>query len=277
MDRGREQMSLAARSSRSTGDPAHCGWRWSACALALGLLLGAVPTRCFAAGQPYARVIVENAIVRAGPGLGFRRVYSATRDEVFPIRARSTQGYWFQIELPDATRGWIDGNVVYNHEVGDEEAHGGRFLPWLFAPPPLPGAHGEIAITAGMLAGGGMLAVRPALLLDPAFGFELTGAAAVASGGRLLLATVGPMVNLLPRSPVVPFATLQCGVTASRPNADSFLLKSGGIATMSAGFGLRIGFRYRLTLRLEVRSYVFFQPDRTVSQEELSAGLTVFF
>jgi uncharacterized protein YgiM (DUF1202 family) len=235
------------------------------------------PPRAAAAPQPYARVIVESTIVRAGPGPSFRRVYLAQRDEVFPIRSRATQGYWFQVELPDSTRGWISGDAVYNHEVSSEEAHGGRFLPWLFAPPPLPGAHGEVAITAGLMAHGGMIAVRPALLLDPAFGFELTGAAAVATGGRLLFMTVGPVVNVFPRSPVVPFATLQGGVTASSPNADTFLLKSGGIATMSAGFGLRIGFRYRLTLRLEARSYMFFEPNRTVAQEEFSAGLTVFF
>lgn len=239
--------------------------------------IAARPQRCAAQPQPYARVIVESAAVRAGPGVTFRRVYLAQRDQVFPIHARSTQGYWFQLELPDSTYGWIAGDSVYNMELSDEEAHAGRFLPWLFAPPPLPGAHGEIAITGGMLAHGGMLAVRPAFLLDPAFGFELTGGAAVASGGRLLFATVGPMVNLFPRAPIVPFATLQGGLTDSHPNADTFLLRSGGIATLTAGFGLRIGFRYRLTLRLEARSYVFFQPDRTVSQEELSAGLTVFF
>jgi hypothetical protein len=241
------------------------------------IALALQPAPCAAAAQPYARVIVESTAVRAGPGLGFRSVYLAQRDQVFPIHARSTQGYWFQIELPDSTRGWIEGDTVYNHEVSSDEAHGGRFLPWLFAPPPLPGAHGEVAITAGMLARGGMLAVRPAVMLDPAFGFELTGAAAVATGGRLLLMTLGPIVNVFPRSPVVPFATIQGGVTASSPNADTFLLRSGGIATMSAGIGLRIGFRYRLTLRLEARSYEFFEPNRTVSEQELSAGLTVFF
>ncbi|MFI5306559.1 MAG: SH3 domain-containing protein [Polyangiales bacterium] len=246
-------------------------------AAAVVVMLAALPSRGWAAPEPHARVIVEQATVRAGPGLGFRSVYAAHRDEVFPIHARSTQGYWFQIELPDGTRGWIMGDAVYTIEIGEERSHGGRFLPWLFAPPPLPGAHGEIAITAGMLAGGGMLAVRPAWLLDPAFGFELNAAAAVASGGRLLLATAGPIVNVFPQSPLVPFATVQGGVTASSPNADSFLLKSGGIATIDAGIGLRIGFRYRLTLRLEARSYVFFQPDRTVAEEEYSAGLTVFF
>jgi hypothetical protein len=45
---------------------------------------------------------------------------------------------------------------------------------------------------------------------------------------------------------------------------------------VSAGAGLRIGLRYRITLRLEARSYVFFETDRYVRDEELSAGLTVF-
>jgi hypothetical protein len=49
------------------------------------------------------------------------------------------------------------------------------------------------------------------------------------------------------------------------------------MATLAAGAGLRIGFRYRITLRLELREHLFFEPDRTVAQEELSAGLTVFF
>jgi len=227
--------------------------------------------------EPYARVIVERATVRAGPGIGFRGVYQAQRGEVFPLRSRASAGYWFQIELPDATLGWIAGDLVYNHEVGDEEASGGRFLPWLLAPPPLPGARGEVAISGGVLGDGGMLSLRPTVLLDPAFGFELSASAAVATGGRLLLATVGPVVNVFPSSPVVPFATLQGGVTLSSPNADTFLLESGGLATLSAGIGLRIGFRFRLTLRLEAREHVFFEADRRVAEKELSAGLTVFF
>jgi hypothetical protein len=227
--------------------------------------------------EPYARVIVERATVRAGPGIGFRGVYQAQRGEVFPLRSRASAGYWFQIELPDATLGWVAGDLVFNHEVGDAEASGGRFLPWLLAPPPLPGARGEVAISGGVLGDGGMLSLRPTVLLDPAFGFELSASAAVATGGRLLLTTVGPIVNVFPSSPVVPFATLQGGVTLSSPNADTFLLDSGGLATLSAGIGLRIGFRFRLTLRLEAREHVFFEADRRVAEKELSAGLTVFF
>jgi hypothetical protein len=227
--------------------------------------------------QAYARVIVDTAVVRTGPGTAYRRLYVAERGDVLPIRARATQGYWFLVELPDSTRGFIAGDHVYSHEVVGAVEGAGRFMPWLFAPPALPGARGEVAVTGGVLAGGGLIAVRPALLLDPAFGFELNAMAVVAEGGRLWMATLGPLFNLLPSSPIVPFATVQGGVTASSPNADSFLLGSGSIATLSAGAGLRFGFHYRITLRLEARSYAFFEPDRMISQEEFCAGLTVFF
>jgi hypothetical protein len=233
--------------------------------------------RAEADAEPYARVIVESTDVRTGPGVGYRRLYVARRGEVFPIRARGTQGYWFQIVLPDSTHGFVAGDHVHTHEIGEGGPHSERFLPWLFAPPALPAAQGEIAITGGLLGGGGMIAVRPSLLLEPSFGFELNAMAVVAQGGRLWMATAGPIVNLLPSSPIVPFATLQGGVAASSPNADSFLLGDGSIATLSAGAGLRFGFHYRLTLRIEVRSHAFFEPDRVISQEEFCAGLTVFF
>jgi hypothetical protein len=248
-------------------------------ALTLCLVCGAAPPALAQEmeSELYARVIVERTVVRSGPGVGYRSVYVAERGEVFPLVSRATRGYWFQVELPDRTLGFILGDAVYNHEVGDGTIDGGRPWPWLFAPPPLPAADGEVAITAGVLGSGGVVSLRPSLLLSPGFGFELTGSAAVATGGRLLLATAGPIVNLFARSPIVPFATVQAGVTASSPNADTFLLESGAVATLTGGIGLRFGFHYRLTLRLEARAYAFFEPDRLVAQEEYSAGLTVFF
>lgn len=227
--------------------------------------------------EVYARVVVSTAGVRAGPSTTYRQIYRARHDEVFPVRGRATSGYWFRIELPDATEGYIQGDAVYNHEVGEAQAKSGRFLPAVFAPPPLPSAHGEIALIGGALGAGGFVALRPAWLLDPSFGIELSAGASVARGGRLMMLLAGPVVNFFPRSPIVPFASLAGGVVSSSPNADTFLLKSGSVSAASAGFGLRIGFRYRLTLRLEARSYVLFQADRYVPEEEFSAGLTVFF
>lgn len=245
--------------------------------LAACVLLTLNPAHGLAESTPYARVIVESATVRSGPGAGFRSVYLARYGEIFPIRRRSTQGYFLQISLPDSTLGWIAGDTVYGHAVSDESADDEPVLGWLFAPPPLSVARGEVALTGGVLGGGGMIAIKPSILLDPAFGFEFTGAAVVARGGRLLLASFGPIVNLFPKSPIVPFATVQGGVTASSPNADTFLLESGAIATASAGFGLRFGFHHRITLRIETRTHVFFEPDRMLAEEEFCAGLTVFF
>jgi hypothetical protein len=242
---------------------------------ALALLLGASARADDT--EVFARVVVDRADVRAGPGATYRRTYAARRDEVFPVRGRANAGFWFQVELPDGTTGFIRGDVVYNHELGAEQQSGGRFLPEVFAPPPLLEAHGEFALVGGAFGSGGMLALRPTWLLDPSFGIELTGAAAVARGGRLMLAMIGPVVNVFPRSPIVPFFTLASGIVASSPNADTFLLEEGSVTAIAAGAGLRIGFRFRLTLRLEARTYVLFETDRYVRQEEFSAGLTVFF
>jgi uncharacterized protein YgiM (DUF1202 family) len=235
--------------------------------------------------EPYARVMVDSTIIRSGPGTSYRRVYVAERNEVFPVRARSTRGgYWFQIGLPDATTGWILGDTVYVHEVSDEEASGGRFLPGLFAPPPLPDALGELAVSAGVLgrrfgflSGGGFMAVRPTFYLVPEVGVELTLSATVSEAGRIFMGTVGGILNIFPRSPIVPYLVVGGGGSIADPNADTFLLESGSTAVAYGGGGLRFGFLYRVTLRIEARAYAFFTPDLYVPQEELSGGVTVFF
>jgi hypothetical protein len=258
-------VSAAARLWLSIGLPLMAaGWLW--------------PLMAAAADDStvYARVVVDVASVRAGPSASYRSVYTAHRDDVFPVRARASNDYWFRIELPDGTQGFIRGDVVYNLEVSDSAAHGGRFLPEIFAPPPLLDARGEIALAGGALGSGGLIVLRPSLLLDPSFGLELSAGASVARGGRLFMLMAGPVVNLFPHSPVVPFFTVAGGIVSSHPNADTFLLDAGSVTGLAAGVGLRIGFRYRITLRLEARSYVLFETDRYVREEEFSAGLTVF-
>jgi len=236
--------------------------------------------------EPYARIVVEATNIRSGPGASFRRVYVAERGEEFPILGRATRGgYWFKIELPDATSGWVMGETVYVHEVGEGEASGGRFLPWLFAPPPLLTAVGELSVTMGVLGKsfgfdsgrGGFMAVRPAFYLNPVFGIEATGAASVAEGGRIFFGTLGGIVNLFPRAPIVPYAVTGAGFAFSDPNADTFLLEGGNTFVLYGGGGLRFGFRYRLIVRVEARAYAFYKPDVYVAQEELSGGVTVFF
>lgn len=224
----------------------------------------------------YARVLPDTTNVHAGPGPSYRVLAPAHRGELLPVRGRSSQDYWLEVELPDGVTGYVRGDAVYVAPVSDEVANAGRFLPGVFAPPPLAHARGEFALAFGVLGSGGLIALRPSWLLSPSFGFELTAGAAVAQGGRLMLAMLGPFVNLFPTSPIVPFFTVGGGLIATSPNADTFLLQRSHLVGLSAGAGLRVGFRYRLTLRLEARSYVFFETDRYVREEELSAGLSVF-
>ena len=242
--------------------------------LALGWVLAATPAARADDVEVFARVVVDATPLRSGAGPGFRRIGIATRGETFPVRRRATTGYWFQIERPDGTLAWILGDTVYTHEVGeDSEARRWR----VFAPPPLAEAKMEIAAMFGALGGGGFMAVRPTLVLDAYFGIEVTGAASVNRAGNLLLAGGGGVVNVFPLWPVVPFFVVGGGAAFSDPNADTFLLEKGTTAMLYGGGGLRFGFRKRLVLRLEGRTYVFFEPDSYVSQEEYSGGITVFF
>lgn len=224
--------------------------------------------------EVYARVVVDSTPLRSGPSSAHRQVGIAMRGDTFLVKQRSTRGYWFQVERPDGTLAWIMGDATYNHEVGE----GGEVRRWrVFAPPPLREARMEISATFGVLGGGGLMAVRPTILIAPVFGIEATAAAAVSRAGRLLLFGGAGVVNVFPDWPVVPFFSVGGGVALSDPNADTFLLESGSIPMLFGGGGLRFGFRQRFTIRIEVRAYAFFEPGRYVAQEEISGGLSVFF
>jgi hypothetical protein len=226
----------------------------------------------------YARVMVDRTELHSGPGTSFRHVYTASRGDVFLIVERGARGYWFRVELPDGTFAWIQGDAVYTHELSESEAHAGQFAPEVFAPPPLPQAVGEISFNFGALGlVNGFMAIRPAFYLAPEFGIELTAAAAVGPQGRLLIGTAGGLVNVFPRSVVIPFLGVGGGIAYGDPNADAFLVRSGASGALYAGGGLRFAFRYRITLRLEARFWAFFDQNRYVAQEEYSGGLTVFF
>jgi hypothetical protein len=257
--------------------------RCASFALALAIAASAnvfVPSRARAQAQEQvalARVIVERTAVYSGPGAGFRRVHTAQRGDAFRIRGRASRGYWLRIELADGRQGFVLGDAVHTYTVSEEEAPDTRFLPWLLSPSGLPLAHGEIALIGGALGSGGLFGGRVSYLFDPAFGMELSSGIAVARSGRLVLATVGPVVNLFPSSPLGLLATVQAGITASSPNADTFLLARGSIATLTAGVGFRLSLRYGLTLRVEARAHTFIEPDRYITREEISGGLAVFF
>ena len=226
--------------------------------------------------EVYARVVVEVAALRTGPGASFRLVRVAERGESFPVRERATRGYWLRLELPDGTLAYVQGDAVYVHQLGSGEG-AGRIRSKLFAPAPLLAAHGELAFVLGTLSGSGLLALRPTWLLSPHFGFEANLAASVGAAGRIFLGGAGAIVNVFPEWPVVPFFAGGGGGAYASPNADTFILESGARSTVYAGGGLRFGFKHRLIVRVEGRSYAFFNANGLDSQQEISGGLSAFF
>jgi uncharacterized protein YgiM (DUF1202 family) len=54
----------------------------------------------------FARVIVAETELRAGPGVSHRVIYRAHRGETFLIQTRETSGYWLQVLM-------ADGRTVY--------------------------------------------------------------------------------------------------------------------------------------------------------------------
>jgi hypothetical protein len=224
----------------------------------------------------YARVVVNSAALRTGPGAGFRIVRIVHVGDTFRLRERATRGYWFEVELPDGTFAWVQGDAVYTHEVGPERGLKG-ILGKLFAPPPLLAAHGEIALQLGVLGSNGLIAVRPSYLFAPTFALEANLGASVGNKGRAFFAGLGGLINVFPSWPVVPFFTIGGGVVQVAPNADAFVLDAGTRSMAYGGGGLRFGFRKRIIVRVEGRGYVFFNANDLVAQQEISGGLSAFF
>jgi uncharacterized protein YgiM (DUF1202 family) len=226
--------------------------------------------------EVFARVVVETAALRTGPGATFQLVRVTKQGETFPVRQRATRGYWLRVELPDGTLAYVQGDAVYVHEV-KERSRAQRALGKVFAPAPLLAAKAEIALSLGALGSSGFMAVRPVWLLAPSFGFEANLAASVGSTGRLFMGGAGGVVNIFPSWPIVPFLAAGGGAVYASPNADSFVLKEGTRSMIYAGGGLRFGFRYRIILRAEGRAYVFFNENQLVATQEISGGLSAFF
>lgn len=244
-----------------------------ACAIALALLLTRLPAR---AEELYARVIVARAPLRSGPGADFRILQLAERDDSFRVRARAPVGHWLELSLSDGTRAYVQGDAVWLFDPSEGEIPP-HARSRIFAPPPLMTARGELAVLLGSLGGSGLIAVRPAYMFGPSFGLELGLAASVSSAGRLFLASAGGLVNLFPSWPVTPFFGVGGGGVYAAPNNDAFIFEGGGRSLLYGGGGLRFGFKRRIFVRIEGRSWALFDADHLTSQQEISGGLSAFF
>ncbi len=246
-----------------------------------------VPRAALAADEPeaFARVVVDSAEMRSGPGVSYRVIYTAQRGETLAIDGRLGGGFWLRILLPDGRVAYALGDEVQTFAVrpGEPDAPS---RPGLFATPPLEGAHAGLAIVGGVLAipiadgstkGFGYLEARPSIVVHRTVTLDgFIGDALTADGAQILYGG-GATVNFAPSWPVCPFLGIAGGGLSVRPNADSFVLKKQDLYMARAGGGILMALRGRILVRLEVTNMTLFDAEGSKNAQTYSGGFGVYF
>ena len=251
---------------------------------AVAVALFAVPARA-AEPEAFARVVVDEADVRTGPGVSYRVVYTAHRGETLALDGRPGAGFWLRVLLPDGRVAYALGDEVQPFAVRPGEP-GSPSRPGFFAPPPLTGAHGGLAIIGGAfhtpITGGGsttygFMEARPSLVLDRTLSLDLFIGDALTADGSEILYGAGASVYLAPDWVVCPFLDIGGGGLSIFPNSDSFVLKRQDLFAARARGGLLIALRWRILVRLEASNLTLFSADSFYNAQAYEGGLGVYF
>jgi uncharacterized protein YgiM (DUF1202 family) len=246
--------------------------------LALGLaaaLFGAPAAARAADTDVFARVVVAETDMRAGPGVTYRVIHRAQRGDTFLIRTRETSGYWLEVLLPDGRTAYVLGDTVEAMAVDSDEPNAPS-KPGLFAPPALEDAHGGLALMGGVWNGSGYSEVRPALVIAPAIAFEPYIGLALQTDSRRLIYGGAFALNLAPDWAVAPFVVLGAGGMHETPKEEN-LRETRSWFNARVGGGLLVSLRFRLLLRVEVSDFVLYTEDRYKNVQSYVGGLGSYF
>ncbi len=257
--------------------------------VAVALFLAAVPASALAADevQPeaFARVIVDSAELRTGPGVSYRVIYVGHRGETFALDGRPGTGFWLRVLLPDGRTAYALGDEVQPFAVNPNE-EGAPSRPGLFAPPPLEGSRAGFALVGGVLsipvAGGsvqhyGYVEARPSLVLHKTVSLEGFVGDGLTSDGTQLLYGGGVSIYLAPSWPVCPFVGLMAGGISTFPAGDSFVLKREDLYVGRAGGGILLALRNRILVRIEATNLSIFDANSYKNAQTYAGGLGVYF
>ncbi len=249
-----------------------------------GTALYSAPAAAAEGTDAFARVIVDSADLRTGPGVSYRTVITARRGDMFALEGRPGPGFWLRVVLPDGRVAYVLGDEVQPFSVKDGETGPGR--PGLFAPPPLEGARGGLAIMGGMFRGPtvdgtvqsfGYMEARPSLVLHKTLSLDGFVGDALTADGQQLLYGGGATVYLAPDFALCPFVALGGGRLSVFPSSDSFVLRRQDLMLARAGGGLLFALRSRILVRLEVSNLTLFQADSYKNAQTYAGGLGVYF
>ena len=281
-------------SGRFAGARARTARRGAALAIAGSVLAAILPARAAwaaEAGAPddaepeaFARVVVDSADLRSGPGVSYRTIYSAHRGETFALDGRNGSGFWLRVILPDGRAAYALGDEVQSFAVGAGEE--GPSRPGLFAPPPLEGSHAGLTIVGGMLSipviGNdvqryGYLEARPSLVVQKTVSLEGFVGDGLTGDGSQLLYGAGVGIYLAPRWLVCPFVDLAAGGLSVLPNPDSFVLRREDFYVARAGGGVLFALRNRILVRVEATNLSIFSAEAYKNAQTYAGGLGVYF
>lgn len=235
--------------------------------------------------EAFARVVVDTAEIRSGPGVSYRVIYTAQRGETLAIDGRPGSGFWLRVVLPDGRTAYALGDEVQVFAVrpGEPEAPS---RPGLFATPPLEGARGGLAIVGGLLSipirdgstrAFGYLEARPSIVVHRTVTIDgFIGDALTADGAQILYGG-GLTVNFAPSWAICPFLGIGAGGLTVRPNADSFVLKREDLYVARAGAGILMALRGRILVRLEATNLSLFDAESFKNAQTYSGGFGVYF
>jgi hypothetical protein len=238
-------------------------------------------------GEPeaFARVVVDSAELRTGPGVSYRVIYDAHRGETFALDGRPGSGFWLRVILPDGRVAYALGDEVQPFAVSAGE-EGGPSRPGLFAPPPLEGSRGGLSLLGGMLSipvvGGavqrfGYVEARPSVVLHKSISLEGFVGDGLTSDGAQILYGGGAAIYLAPGWTVCPFVDLFAGGLSVFPNPDSFVLKREDLYLARAGGGILFALRNRILVRIEATNLSIFSAESYKSAQTYAGGLGVYF
>ena len=235
--------------------------------------------------EAFARVVVDSADLRTGPGVSYRVIYTAHRGETLALDGRPGGGFWLRVLLPDGRTAYALGDEVQPFAVspGEENAPS---RPGLFAPPPLTGTHGGMAIVGGVFRGPladgsrgsfGYMEIRPQIVVHPTITLDGFIGDALTSDGQQILYGGGATVNLFPTWVICPFVGIGGGGLSVIPSSDSFVLRRQDLFIGRAGGGLLFALRNRILVRLEVTNLTLFNADSYANAQTYAGGLGVYF
>jgi uncharacterized protein YgiM (DUF1202 family) len=223
----------------------------------------------------FARIVVAETELRAGPGISHRVIHRAKRGDAFLVQTRETSGYWLEVLLPDGRNAFVLGDTVEAVAV-DDDAPDAPSKPGFFAPPALEDANGGLALMAGVFDLHGYSEIRPALVLAPAIAFEPYAGLALEPDGRRIVYGLASTLNVAPHWAIAPFFELGIGGVHEEPKDENIRTASDWFHARAGG-GLLVSLRFRILLRLQATNFVLYTEDSYRNVQSYVGGLGSYF